>query len=236
MARGDRIERPMPEGPTCRVALQPPIGVAQGVLQGIRRQVGRLGPDAARWRFVDPGDWWIPLWVFPRGTPPDRAADALRRVVLETMAPSFVLGAFEHLPGGRVGLPLGPGEVLGTYLDSLRRGLDRQGFDGDPVETPALVVAWRPDTGDGGAMPWPGGMEEGEALRPFSPSAVGLLVGEPPPDAFQVYRLMDLRREPSPRRSREAFSAPREVPDPERPPDPPPPDAVFVRDSSEDPA
>lgn len=185
MAESSRVEWPGRQGPRCWVGVELPPGAAQRMLGAVRRLVGAMGPDAARWCWVDPKDWWIPLWVMPPGTPPDRAADAVRRVAQDLSAFSLSLGPWSRWPGGRLAAPAGPPERIRPFQEALGAALDRQGFDGEVVEPPGLVVAWAVGTQQ---ARWEPSSEREEAPPPraFTVRTMGVLSGDLPPASFRV--------------------------------------------------
>lgn len=205
MAETSPVLWPQRQGPPCWVGMEMPSGAAQRMLTAVRRLVGALGPAAARWCWVRPEDWWIPLWVMVPGTPPGPAADAVRRVAQEMSALSLSLGPWDRWQdGGRLLLvaPAGTAEAIRSFQETLKAGLDRQGFEGEAVGRPGIVVAW---STEGAEAPWEAPAEGGESGPPgaFTGRTIGILSGDLPPASFSVVRTVDLRRDGSPRRPRE---------------------------------
>ncbi|HOU53322.1 MAG TPA: hypothetical protein PLQ97_05275 [Myxococcota bacterium] len=193
MAESSRVEWSGRQGPPCWVGIELPPGAAQRMLGAVRRLVAAMGPDAARWCWVDPKDWWIPLWVMPPGTPPDRAADAVRCVAQDLSAFSLSLGPWSRWPGDRLVVPAGPPEGIRPFQEALGTALDRQGFDGDVVEQPGLVVAWASGAREATWEP-PAEREESGPPRGFTVRTMGVLSGDLPPASFRPVRTVELRR------------------------------------------
>ncbi|MBP7125236.1 hypothetical protein KBD49_02605 [Myxococcota bacterium] len=216
-SRGVLPERP---GPRCWVGLELPPGAAQRMLAAVRRLVGTLGPAAARWCWVDPADWWIPLWVMPEGTPPDRVADAVRKAVQDLSVLSLSLGSWSRSEDGRLlTAPAGPGETVRPFQEALGAGLVRQGFEGEIVERPAVLVAWAREAGEASGESLAENEESGPP-RGFTVHTLGILSGDLPPAPSRRVRTAELRREGSSRRSREERPSRPSVPEPpvEEPP------------------
>jgi len=205
-----RIEMPERQGPRGWVGVELPLGAAQRILGAVRRLVGSMGPMAARWHWVDPADWWIPLWVLPPGTLMDRAADAVRRFALERPLLPLSLGPWSCQKDGRVliAATAEPTEEVRAFQEALGIALDRQGFEGEAVERPALVVAWADDP-EGFLKEWEPPVEDGgsDASRVFTVQAVGLLSGDLPPAPATRVRTVEFRRDAGPRRPREGRSS-----------------------------